>query len=232
MNLEKTIKNINRSLNKKQPTSFNSVWIKYRCKVSYKFVIENIRNELGEPDWDEVVRHLDHNNQKLWFKGVKVKNKIEPYEDKIELEKILSKYKDKLYTFLSQADKSDKQVCDLICIRLVRTAQKGNLLAREKAVIFLNYLIDQWMENDINICPFRGYSELIQENIDRCIRRYRYTGSFISYLHRTFEYAGRGIKPLVAFSLDENSLITEKSKIESVVKDSKTGEIIIYHKRH
>ena len=28
MNLEKTIKNINRSLNKKQPTSFNSVWIK------------------------------------------------------------------------------------------------------------------------------------------------------------------------------------------------------------
>jgi len=232
MNLEKTIKNINRSLNKKQPTSFNSVWIKYRCKVSYQFIIENIRNELGEPDWDEVVRHLDHNNQKLWFKGVKVKNKIEPYEDKIELEKILSKYKDKLYTFLSQADKSDKQVCDLICIRLVRTAQKGNLLAREKAVIFLNYLIDQWMENDINICPFRGYSELIQENIDRCIRRYRYTGSFISYLHRTFEYAGRGIKPLVAFSLDENSLITEKSKIESVVKDSKTGEIIIYHKRH
>lgn len=52
MNLEKAIININRSLIKKQPISFNPVWIKYRCKVSYIFIIKNIKNEFNDPDWD------------------------------------------------------------------------------------------------------------------------------------------------------------------------------------
>ena len=35
----------------------------------------------------------------------------------------------------------------------------------------------------------------IQNQLEACIRRYRYTGSFMSYVFRTLECAGRGIRP-------------------------------------
>ena len=54
MNLEKAICNINRSINKKKLETFNSQWIKYRCKISYQFIVDNIKTEFGEPDWDFV----------------------------------------------------------------------------------------------------------------------------------------------------------------------------------
>jgi len=227
MNFNQAIKNLNRSLIKKKPLTFNQSWIKFSVHKSYNFILENIRNELGEPDWDEVVRHLDHDNQKLWLKGVRTNNKTEPYEDIFEVDAILTKYKSKLYTFLVQIDKEDKKVCDEISIRLVRTAQKGNLLAKQKTFIFIKQLVDCWIET-IYFQHWRGYDDLLEINIDRCIRRYRYSGSFIVYLRRTLEYSGRALRPLEAFLLDENSPITEKSKIESVVKDDKTGEILIY----
>ena len=43
MNLEKAICYINRSINKKQPNSFNDKWIKYRCKISYQFIVNNVK---------------------------------------------------------------------------------------------------------------------------------------------------------------------------------------------
>lgn len=214
MNLEKTIKNINRSLNKKQPTSFNSVWIKYRCKVSYKFVIENIKTEFGKPDWDLIVSQLERCNQKLWLKGIK-RGKTKSYKNKIELDVILDKYKNNLYTFLAQKDKEDKIICDWISIKLVRIAQKGNLLAKEKAITLLNYLISQWIEYDKSLYNWKGYNELIVEHIETCIRRFRYTGSFIGYLYRTLELSGRGLTPLEKFSLDDYSSVTGKRIIDN-----------------
>ena len=90
MNLEKAIININRSLTKKQPVSFNSVWIKYRCKVSYIFIIQNIKTEFNDPDWDYVVSQLERCNQKLWLKTRRKNKKDIPiYSDKDELEVIL-----------------------------------------------------------------------------------------------------------------------------------------------
>ena len=132
----------------------------------------------------------------------------------------------------SEKNKEDKQICDLISIRLVRTAQKGNLLAKQKAMIFIKYLIDQWID-DRYFKHWRGYDDLVEENIERCIRRYRYSGSFIVYLRRTFEYAGRGLRLLEAFSLDDYIPDTTKRRSENLVYDSRTGETRLYSsKKH
>jgi len=69
-----------------------------------------------------------------------------------------------------------------------------------------------------------GTFHLLEINIDRCIRCYRYSGSFIVYLRRTLEYSGRALRPLEAFSLDEYSPVTERRKSESLVYDKETGE--------
>ncbi len=59
MNFEKAVKNINRSLNKKQPVSFNPQWIKNRCKISYQFIMENIKTEFDELLLDSSRRRID-----------------------------------------------------------------------------------------------------------------------------------------------------------------------------
>jgi len=47
------------------------------------------------------------------------------------------------------------------------------------------------------------------------MRRYRYSGSLIVYLYKTLEYAGRGLRPLEAFSLDDFSPITGKRRLKN-----------------
>lgn len=219
MNLEKAIRNIDRSLTKKQPASFNQIWVKYRCKISYQFIVKNIKNEFDDPDWDYVISRLERTNQKLWLRSRKRKKKIIlTYSDSGELEIILKKYSDKLYTFLARQSKEDKYICDWISIRIVRIAQKGNLLAKDKIVVLLRYLIDQWIEYDRSLFNWKGYNELITEHIEACVRRFRYAGSFLGYLYRTLEYSGRGLVPLEKFSLDDISNISGRRIIDTFIK--------------
>lgn len=217
MNFEKAVRNINRSLNKKQPNSFNPQWIKNRCKVSYQFIVGNIKTEFDEPDWDLVVSGLDKYNQRLWNRGNK-KSKIEFYKSEGELNVVLDKYKNKLYTFLWQSDKEDKKICDWISIRLVRIAQNGNILAREKLISLLSQSVNQWVESDKNLSSWNGYNDLMTKEIEGCISRFRYAGSFVGYLYRTLEYSGRGLTPIVKFSLDDFSPVTQRRRIETFYK--------------
>ena len=227
MHFNQAIKNLNRSLSKKQPLTFNPAWVKIRVWKSYNYITKYIKTELGETDWDSVICRLDHQHQKLWLKGIKVKKKVGQYENFKEVETILAKYQQKLYTFLAQVDKEDNRICDLISIRLVRIAQKGNLIAKTKALDLIKQLIECWIDNQ-NLKHWRGYDDLIEINIERCIRCYRYSGSFLVYLYRTLEYAGRGLRSLEAFSLDDFLPTTEKRRVENLVYDPETGETRFY----
>lgn len=142
------------------------------------------------------------------------------YEDKKELDIIISKYQEKLYTFISRENKDDKLTCDLISIKLVRLSQKGNTLAKDKISTLLRYLVDYWIEFDKSFLNWKGYNDLVDNHIDACIRRFRYAGSFVGYLYRTLEFSGRGLTPLEKFSLDDYSLESNKRKVETFIKKS------------
>jgi hypothetical protein len=58
MNLKKAIKNKNRSIEKKSPISINPNWTKYRCKASHKFIVDNIKDEFNQTDWDLVISNF------------------------------------------------------------------------------------------------------------------------------------------------------------------------------
>ena len=152
------------------------------------------------------------------MKGIK-KAINDQYKNQLELDIILEKYRDKLYTFLAQHNKEDKCVCDIISIKLVRLSQKGNIIAEDKAITLCIYLINQWLEYDRSLFNWKGFDELIIETIKACIRRFRYVGSFLGYLYRTIEYSGRGLVPLEKFSLDDFSILTGKRLLETFVKD-------------
>jgi len=216
MNFYQAVKNINGSLNKKQPEKFNPQWIKNRCRVSYEFIVKNIKTEFDEPDWDLIVSKLERHNQRLWLRKTK-RVDVELYKDKEELDIVLNYYKNKLYSFLGQVDSDDRIICDWISIKLVRLSQKGNILAKKKIVSLLENLVDQWIEFDKSLYSWKGYNELKTEHIEACTRRFRYAGSFLGYLHRTLQYAGLGLIPLEKFSLDEYNSITEKRRIDTFI---------------
>lgn len=227
MNIDQAIRNINRSISKRQPQTFNPSWIKNSVRQSYNYIIENVTTEIGEPDWDMVTSKLDRQFQKLWFKGIKNKKQPDLYENENEVLLILTPNKEKLYTFVSQVNSDDRMICDYISIRLVRLAQRGNVLAAQKLKHLIIFLINQWIDG-YKLNRLRGYEDLVDRCINVCIRRYRYSGSFIGYLNRTLEFSSRPLRSIEAFSLDKKSQITDKTIIEKVSKDYNSGEIKIF----
>jgi hypothetical protein len=91
---------------------------------------------------------------------------------------------------------------DIIGISFVRLAQRGNLLARQELIGLIKFTIDSWIERYSFLSRWRGHEEEIQNQLEACIRRYRYTGSFVNYVFRTLERAGRGIRPAWTSSVD------------------------------
>jgi len=69
------------------------------------------------------------------------------------------------------------------------------LLAQQELLVFLKFTIDNWIERYSFLARWQGHEDEIQNQLEACIRRYRYTGSFMSYVFRTLECAGRGIRP-------------------------------------
>jgi hypothetical protein len=78
----------------------------------------------------------------------------------------------------------------------------------------IGYAVDSWIEQHEFLSRWRGYDEEVREQIEGCILRYRYTGSFIRYVYKTLEYAARGMRPLFAYSLDEPLTHGKERKVD------------------
>lgn len=228
MNFDKAIEIINESLFEKNPSTFTGTWVYQNAPRAYRFIRLNLRTATGSIDWDTVTRGLDRSFQKRW-KG----RRREPrrlYENRDEVDIVLSKYREKLYVFIAALDEQDRRTRDVISVELVRVAQRGNTLARDEAVTLIRYVVDDWIEKYFVLQRWAGYSDILEEQLVACIRRYRFTGSFLGYVFKTLEYAGRGLAP--TYSLDKPiSLLSTKTWAENVVQDAETGEIRMYQKQ-
>ena len=227
MNFASAVREINMLLKTMQPHTFCSSWIRQHAPHVYRFIQKNVRAEIGGIDWDRVTRALDRKLQRRW-QASRRGRRSECFRSKRAVEIILKKYSDKLYTFLSPADANDKKVRDIITIALVRIAQQGNADAKRELIKLIRHTIDEWIEEYPKISCWEGLDDMIQARIEGCIRRYRYSGSFIGYLFKTLEYAGRGLRPIVAYSLDDYLYSGEKTWADRVALNPETTEIMVY----
>ncbi len=222
---------LNQLLSQDSPETFNSTWILKRAPGCYSFIRKYIRSEVGGIDWDTITYALEPKFQRRWTP--QQKRKAKPYRDSREIGVILNKYKNKLYVFIAPADTTDLQVRDKIAVALVRVAQAGNISAKAEVVGLVRHTIDGWLDNYSYLSRWRGREDEIHKQLEGCIRRYRYSGSFLRYVLRTLEYAARGIRSLYACSLDDPiAADARKRKIESVIRDPKTNEIVPYRPRN
>lgn len=232
MDFNQSIENLNKLLSQKQPQKITSSWIYKSLPRIYYYFWKNVRTEIGDIDWDKIVSHLDKDFQKRWTcKHNKTKRQwkaLRWYRSKKEVNLVLKKHKHKLYTFLSPQDFEDRQIRNVIAIGLVRISQKGNLSAKKEIISLLKYTLEYWIEWIPSLSSWKGYESELEDQLETCIRRYRFTGSFMTYLFCSLEYRGRGLKRLHLFSIDDKLPDREKRRIENVVKDPKTNQICLY----
>ena len=198
MDFDLAVKIINKMLKEKRPDTFNSSWIRMHAPKVYRFIQRNIRAEIGGIDWDRVTRALDRRFQRKWKPSSR--NSPKEYRKKAEVRIILKKYHSKLYAFITPADKNDEDMRDNISIALVRIAQKGNVIAKDEIIKLVRFTVYNWIESRPALSSWEGYESLIPNRIEGCIRRYRYSGTFIGYLFKTLEYAGRGLRSTTGYS--------------------------------
>jgi hypothetical protein len=215
MDFDAMIQEINQLLSKEHPDAFSSSWILKRSPRCYRFIWKNVRTNLGAVDWDCVTRALEWRFQRRWTPRRSVRPPV-PYRNNRELKAVLEKYRGTLYVFVSPQNQSDWNSADLISIALVRLSQSGNESAQEELIKLLAFTIDGWIDRFGFLSRWRGYEAEIRTQVERCIRRYRYSGSFLRYLFRTLEYAGRGIRLLQAYSLDEPAFERSVPRIDAI----------------
>ncbi len=225
MDFDSAVKIINKLLLKIGPDTFNSSWIRRYAPNIYRFFQTNIRREIGGIDWDRITRALDHKFQRKWVTVRRRATKL--YQNKTEVKTILHKYEEKLYTFLNPTDEDDRYVRDSISIALVRLTQKGNIIAKREIVKIVRFTIDEWIEISPKFYRWKGHEHLINERVEGCIRRYRYSGTFIGYLFKTLEYAARGLKPMIACSLDDPIYSGHKNRSDIIGQNPENREIMI-----
>ncbi len=210
------IKILNQKLKKENPQTFSSSWIINNTPETYRYIQKNIRTENNHIDWDKITSSLDKTFQKRWIR-YKYK-KVKSYESQIEVDIILNKYKNKLYTFLCQSNEDEKKIQQTMLISLIRIRQKGNICAQQELIKWITYITDDWIDHYPKMYRWRGYESEVVDKIKNCIRLYRYTGTFLGYLYKTLEYSVRGKPPL--YSLDNKTFYGEKTIEEfSVLAD-------------
>jgi hypothetical protein len=212
MNFTSVIETLNKLLARTQPDAINSSWIRAHAPRCYRFIRQNLRREFGGIDWDRLTRALDWEYQRRWRPVRTRKNRLQ-YEDHAEVESIFKKYRYQMYVFIAPSGKDDRRTRDVIAISFVRLAQQGNLLARQELMGLIKFTIDNWIDRYSLLSRWRGHEDEIQTQLEACIRRYRYTGSFVNYLFRTLECAGRGIRPPLMSSVNHSSESRDGSHI-------------------
>lgn len=213
MNFSKAVKILDGTLKNKQPETFSSTWIYKEIPSVYLYFWKNIRTENDDIDWDKITIRLSRKFQKRW---VRYKRRFaKEYENQDEVDLILTKYKEKLYTFLAIQDNRDKILRDRIIVSLTRISQKGNIIAQKELVKWLRYIADDWI--DIYPCMdrWKTYPGAIDERIFRCIILYRYTGSFLGYMYKTLEYSAKALPPVCSF--DDTLFDGSKTRGEYII---------------
>ena len=201
LDLDRVVSTLDQLLASRQPAALNSSWIRHHAPACYRFIRKWIRTETGDIDWDRVTSALDSQYQRRW--RPRRRRKIVSYADRREVNLILRPYRDQLYVFVTAPRVCDRRTKDRISIALVRIAQRGNVLAKRKLMELVGHTTNEWIEHHPFLSRWQGYADELRRQVEGCIRRYRYTGSFFRYLYRTLECAARGIRPLIAYSLDD-----------------------------
>ena len=203
------IQKLNQCLKQKKPKIFNPFWMRANAKDLYEYFCAFVQLPSGDIDWDFITVHLDKSFQKRWKPSVENSNS---YNCQRELNEVLVAYQKELYMLYAPQNNEEKLIQDRIIIQLVRLAQKGNSLAKEKVLDCTSFVICEWMENSKCLKRWKNYSNEIPSKVESCVKNYRYSGSFMKYLYMTLYYSSKGLR--ITLSLDQSVGKSNKKRMD------------------
>jgi len=92
---------------------------------------------------------------------------------------------------------------------------------------FVGDLVARWIEEHPALRRWPGHPDETRRRVRACIRRYRFTGSFVGDVYATLLDAGRGLPP-PPLSLDAPILGGDGTRYDRVAKDPGTGEVAVF----
>ena len=123
-----------------------------------------------------------------------------------------------MHVLFAPVSEEDKKLQHTLIIKLVRLGQRGNIEAKEHLLEYVTFITDDWIDRYPQMYRWKGYTDEVPDKIIGCMKRYRYTGSYLGYLFRTLEYSAYAKPKLV--SLDDDILEGTMKHIEKVeIKD-------------
>ena len=218
LTLEVATRKLHLLLETHDPETFSSSWIFSQSQPLYNYFRKEFRTENGDIDWDSITPYLERRYQKRWMRYKR--KSIKFYEKQEEVDRVIMRYKEKLYLFVVHPSKKDREVCNRMVTALVRLAQKGNTCAIEELTKWVTYVVDEWIDRYPQINKWKGYADEVKDKITGCALRFRYTGSFLGYLFKTLEYSARG-KPL-SYSLGDKMGDTDKTRVDYIIEENET----------
>ncbi len=185
-------------IKQKNPKIITSGFIGRENSKLLSYFTKNIKDDNGEVDWRIVINRLDAESKKIcrFPKKLEQYKPTNEYINEEEVDLIINNHKDKLYTFFEILNPEDFQHRDKICLDFLRLVQKGNVLAKEKILDYLEILVTQWVENEEKLKIFIAHGDLLRERIQKCIYYYNSEdgSSFFKYLHTSLMLEGKGLQ--------------------------------------
>lgn len=186
-------------LRAKTTETLNPEWIRQQDPKLYDYLSRILPHEKRQVRWDQLFSQLDPKWQKIWrideSKRLSLDRRLPEnlYSDKRaqkELDSLLEKKQDHLYTFTSDVkDSHERREREEITLSLIEMAQNGNELAARKLVELSWWMIEGWALNREDMADALDYKEDLNDVIYKTVFYYdrKAEGKFFTYLRASVD---------------------------------------------
>ncbi|MBX4191440.1 MAG: hypothetical protein KW804_01420 [Candidatus Doudnabacteria bacterium] len=179
------------------PEKVTPSYIFNNCGAQYTFFKKFVYDSSGKIDWDLISETFPVDIRKKWDRPKPRYEDYEPkrhYNDVDEVENALNPYRDKLYTLVEFHDKGDRKSKDEIILTLVNLSKKGNDLAKERLIEYLQFTISAWIETGRLPAVLNLHQAEVLDRTERSIYLYREKNAFLVYLQVNLKLMAKGLK--------------------------------------
>ncbi len=182
-------------LKKNNPNEFTlqDIKVKWKNRKLYSYFRKRVRNRDNYIDIPLIRSCLSAKYRKC-FKNSKTKNAFyyslptDPYENLIEVQRVIDKEKLKLYVFFCNPTKDNRELCDKACREIIKLAQKGNISAYNLLFNYLEEVTASWIINNRDLFVLSYLREDVNLIIKKFIYMYEFKYMFLSYLFKIMKF--------------------------------------------
>lgn len=225
---EKAVKTLNDNLKRDNPEKFGPSYIDENYRNLYEYFYANVKDSSGRGiNWDLIIDALDDDLKTRWSRNNRYyeKEPQEHYEGGEVTADILETYQDQVYTMFQAQTPEEVDARNRIFKALISEAQKGNDSAKETALSYSKYIVEDWVHTSKLSRQVSSYPDLDQR-ITRMIYNYDpVKAPFVGFLFQSLKKLALGLgQNEVSLEGRDVSHTNGKWKIEKNKSDYSNGK--------